>query len=316
MSDSPALLVIGECVADVVRLPGEPDRTHPGGSPANVAYGLARLGRDTTLLTQLGQDPDGRLIEDHLTSAGVRVLTDGRSGRTPSATVALDAAGRATYTFDIDWTLGPVEPCARAGHVHTGSVATAVGPGADSVLDLVRGLRAHATVSYDPNVRPALMGDRASAVGRAEDFVALSDVVKASDEDLRWLYPDDAPEAVAGRWLGSGPAAVLVTRGERGAVALLPGGSVSIPAAAVAVTDTVGAGDAFMSGTLHALAERGLLGGPSARARLHELDHVVLGEVLRHAVASASVTVTRAGALPPDAKELAAALISAPSPER
>ncbi|MEU9360900.1 carbohydrate kinase [Streptomyces sp. NPDC048301] len=314
MSDSPALLVIGECVADVVRLPGEPDRTHPGGSPANVAYGLARLGRDTTLVTQLGQDPDGRLIEEHLSSAGVRVVTDGRGGTTPSATVELDAAGRATYTFDIGWTLGPVEPVTPADHVHTGSLAAAVAPGADTVLDLIHPLRAHATVSYDPNVRPALMGDRARAVDRAECFVALSDIVKASDEDLRWLYPDEAPETVAARWLGTGPAVVLVTKGEGGAFALLPGASLGIGAQSVAVADTVGAGDAFMSGTLHALAGRGLLGAPG-RDRLRTLDPEVLGEVLRHAVASAAVTVARAGALPPDANELAAALISAPVPE-
>ncbi|MFD6279091.1 carbohydrate kinase [Streptomyces sp. NPDC060209] len=316
MPDSPALLVIGECVADIVRLPGAPDRIHPGGSPANVAYGLARLGRSTTLLTQLGRDSNGRLIEDHLASAGVRVLTDGSGDPTPAATVDLDDAGRATYGFEITWTLGPVEePVEPPRHVHTGSIATALEPGAGTVLDLVRSHRAAATVSYDPNVRPELMGDRARAVLRAERFVGLSDVVKASDEDLRWLYPDETPEEAAGRWLRSGPAVVLVTRGAGGATAFLPGSAVSIGAPPVQVADTVGAGDAFMSGTLHALASYGLLGA-QGRARLRSLDTAVLGDVLRHAVASAAVTVARAGALPPDEGELEAALAALPVPER
>ncbi|MFB4426623.1 carbohydrate kinase [Streptomyces sp. QL37] len=316
MPDNPDLLVIGECVADIVRLPGAPDRTHPGGSPANVAYGLARLGRDTTLITQIGPDPDGQLIEDHLASAGVRVLGDGSGAPTPAATVDLDDAGRATYTFEIGWTLAPVawsgEP---PRHVHTGSLATALDPGADSVLDIVGSLRRAATVSYDPNVRPGLMGNHARAVRRAEHWAALSDIVKASDEDLRWLYPDEAAEKAAARWLESGPAVVLVTRGAGGALALLPGATLSIAAPQVRVADTVGAGDAFMSGALHALASYGLL-GEQGRARLRSVDAAVLGDVLRHAVASAAVTVGRAGALPPDEQELAAALTSVPVPER
>ncbi|MFH8756956.1 carbohydrate kinase [Streptomyces atroolivaceus] len=317
MPDSPALLVIGECVADIVRLPEAPDRIHPGGSPANVAYGLARLGLGTTLITQLGPDSNGRLIGEHLASAGVRVLTDGSGAPTPAATVDLDEAGRAAYTFEITWTLGAVQlPGEPPRHVHTGSVATALEPGAASVLDLVRSFRPAATVSYDPNVRPGLMGDHARAVHRAERCVALSDVVKASDEDLRWLYPDEAPEKAAVRWLHSGPAVVLVTRGAGGAVAFLPGGAtVSIGAPPVRVADTVGAGDAFMSGTLHALASYGLLGA-QARARLRSLDPAVLRDVLRRAVASAAVTVARAGALPPDEAELEQALTSAPAPER
>ncbi|MFH9616486.1 carbohydrate kinase [Streptomyces pratensis] len=315
MPDGPALLVIGECVADIVRLPDAPDRIHPGGSPANVAYGLARLGLGTTLITQLGQDSDGRLIEDHLASAGVRVLTDGSGAPTPAATVRLDEAGRAAYTFEITWTLGAVELSgAPPEHVHTGSVATALEPGAASVLGLVRSLREVATVSYDPNVRPGLMGDHAGAVCRAERCVELSDVVKASDEDLRWLYPDEEPEEAAARWLRSGPAVVLVTRGAAGAVAFLPGATVNIGAPRVRVADTVGAGDAFMSGTLHALASYGLLGA-QGRARLRSLDGAVLGDVLRRAVASAAVTVARAGALPPDEEELEEALTSAPVPE-
>ncbi|MFJ8373010.1 carbohydrate kinase [Streptomyces sp. NPDC094461] len=307
MLDRLDLLVIGECVADIVRLPGAADRVHPGGSPANVAYGLARLGHGATLLTQLGPDANGRLIRDHLTGAGVEVRTDDATAPTPSAAVTLDGAGRAAYTFEIGWTLGPVSLDRPPHHVHTGSVAAVMEPGAATVLGAVESLRTAATVSYDPNVRPELMGDHASAVRRVERCVALSDVVKASDEDLEWLYPGQGPDRIAERWLATGPAVVLVTRGGDGALAVLPGGRVTVDALPTEVVDTVGAGDAFMSGTLHALAAHGLLGA-DGRERLRSLGRVRTADVLRHAAASAAVTVARAGANPPDVAELAAAL--------
>ncbi|SFX56546.1 carbohydrate kinase [Streptomyces atratus] len=307
MHDRLDLLVIGECVADIVRLPGAADQVHPGGSPANVAYGLARLGHGATLLTQLGPDDNGRLIRDHLAGVGVEVRTDGATAPTPSAAVTLDGAGRAAYTFEITWTLGPVSLDRPPHHVHTGSIAAVMEPGEATVLGVVESLRTSATVSYDPNVRPELMGDHESAVRRVERCVALSDVVKASDEDLEWLYPGQEPERVAERWLASGPAVVLVTRGGEGALAVLPGGRVTVDALPTEVVDTVGAGDAFMSGTLHALAAHGLLGA-AGRQRLRSLDRARVTDVLRHAAASAAVTVARAGANPPDVGELAAAL--------
>ncbi|MEU1349082.1 carbohydrate kinase [Streptomyces sp. NPDC005795] len=307
MLDRLDLLVIGECVADVVRLPDTADRVHPGGSPANVAYGLARLGHDTTLLTQLGADEKGRLIRAHLTAAGVEVRTDGSTAPTPSAVVNLDGAGRASYAFDITWTLGPVSLERPPAHVHTGSIAAVTEPGAAAVVAAVESLRAAATVSYDPNVRPELMGDHEAAVRKAERCVALSDVVKASDEDLEWLYPGVEPVKAAERWLATGPAVVLVTRGGDGAFAVLPAGPLTVDALPAEVVDTVGAGDAFMSGTLHALAAHGLL-GPAGRERLRALDRATAKDVLRHASASAAVTVARAGASPPDPAELREAL--------
>lgn len=307
MLDHSELLVVGECVADIVRLPDEAPRVHPGGSPANVAYGLARLGHRAVLLTQLGPDGNGRLIREHLASGGVDVRTDGSTAPTPSAAVTLDGAGQASYAFDVSWTLAPVAVEPAPVHVHTGSIGAVAEPGSATVLDLVRAARATATVSYDPNVRPALMGDHAAAVRRVEECVGLSDLVKASDEDLEWLYPGEEPERVAARWLERGPAVVLVTRGGAGALAVLPGGRITVGAPPVDVVDTVGAGDAFMSGTLHALAAHGLL-GPGGRDRLHAVDRDVVADVLRHAVASAAVTVSRAGANPPGADELREAL--------
>ncbi|MFJ4868757.1 carbohydrate kinase [Streptomyces sp. NPDC088757] len=296
-----SFLVIGECVADVVRAPGAPDRVHPGGSPANVAYGLARLGRDVTLLTQLADDPAGRLIGDHLRGAGVRVEVGGLPERTPSAVVGLDAEGRAAYAFDIAWTLEAGTPPARTpAHVHIGSIAAVTAPGAAAVLAVTERFRDRATVSYDPNVRPGLMGEHGPAVARVERCVALADLVKASDEDLAWLYPGEEPEAVAARWLALGPAVVLVTRGAAGSSAVTPHHTVAAGVPRVDVVDTVGAGDSFMSAVLDALTARD-------RAALGALSAGELTGLLARAGAAAAVTVSRAGARPPDRAELDAA---------
>lgn len=290
--DSP-VLVIGECVADIVRTDGAPDVVHPGGSPANVAYGLARLGRPAVLVTELGPDANGRLIRAHLESAGVTVRAE-QSARTPSAVVRLDGQGHAQYTFDIGWTLPPVDLDVAPAAVHLGSIGAVTEPGAASVLALAQRWRGRAPISYDPNVRPALMGERAGAVRRVERCVALSALVKASDEDLAWLYPGERPEAVAERWLALGPSTVAVTLGERGAFALTAEGEhLRVPAVPGRVADTVGAGDSFMAALLHARAAgAGLPGG------------------LAQAATAAAITVSRPGANPPSAAELEAALLA------
>ncbi|GGY44923.1 carbohydrate kinase [Streptomyces tanashiensis] len=296
-----SILVIGECVADIVRGADGAERVHPGGSPANVAYGLARLGRDVTLLTQLADDPTGRLIADHLKGAGVRVEVGGVPARTPSAVVGLDAQGRAAYAFDIAWTLEAGDPLPdRPVHVHIGSIAAVTAPGAATVLAEVERLRDRATVSYDPNVRPGLMGEHGAAVARVERCVALSDLVKASDEDLAWLYPGEEPQAVAARWLALGPAVVLVTRGAAGSLAFTRRVTAFAEAPAVTVVDTVGAGDSFMSAVLDLLAGRG-------RETLPGLGAEYLARLLRRAATAAAVTVSRAGAQPPERAELEAA---------
>lgn len=307
------MLVIGECVADIVRQQGADyaeDQVYAGGSPANVAYGVARLGHEAHFLTQLGDDDLGRLIAAHLRSGGVRLHTDGQDHlRTPSAVVHLDERGAASYTFDIAWTLRDLASAPERHHVHLGSIGAALSPGADTALRIAERLRTTATVSYDPNVRPALMGEHGAAVAQVERCVALSDIVKASDEDLSWLYPGESQRSVATRWATEqgGPSVVLVTRGAEGALAVTAETTVEHPPRPVTVADTVGAGDAFMSGTLHALAEAALLGADK-RDQLAALDADALGSVLLQASTAAAITVSRPGANPPDRDELTTAL--------
>ncbi|WP_296665114.1 carbohydrate kinase [Demequina sp.] len=300
------VLVIGEALVDVVVRADGGQETHPGGSPANVALGLARLGREADLLTRLGLDPNGVLVADHLQDNGVR-LVPGSAGpaSTSVATATIGPDGAATYDFDVTWDLGTGIRMRQAPlAVHTGSIAAVLAPGAAAVHRLVKALRHNTTVTYDPNARPALMGDPGEARAAIEEFVALADVVKASDEDLAWLAPAEDIEDVARAWASMGPAFVVVTRGGEGATAFVHDGrEVSVAAPRVTVADTVGAGDSFMSGIIDGLWEAQLLGG-SRRTDLHAISDATLTGVLTECVRIGAITVSRPGANPPTREEL------------
>lgn len=296
-------VVVGEALTDVIVERDGAEARHPGGSPANVAYGLGRLGRRTALVTELGDDADGAAIRAHLASAGVEVRTQGAAARTSSAIARLGADGSAEYRFELTWELGPVAVAELPLVLHTGSLAATVEPGAAAVERLARDVRAGSTVSYDPNIRPDLMGGADDLRDRVERLVAGSDVVKASDQDTAFLAPGRAAVDVARYWLRLGPALVVVTLGGEGAVAVTAGGEVHVPAAPVTVADTVGAGDSFTAGLLDGLWDEGLLGGP-ARPLLRAVPAAVVERVVRRATLAAAVTVSRAGANPPTRAEL------------
>ncbi|TDB75491.1 carbohydrate kinase [Micromonospora sp. KC723] len=304
------IIVVGEALVDLIEDgPGRPV-AHPGGSPANVAVALARLGLPTGLLTQLGDDPHGQLLRAHLRDNGVRIapgsLLDGAP--TSVARTTFDD-GQPRYAFDVTWRTFPASeavPTAAPECLHTGSLASVLAPGADDVLALVRAARPTTMVSYDPNCRPALMGDRRLAAGRIETLVGQSDIVKVSVEDLGWLYPGDPYQQVARRWTDLGARLVAVTLGDQGAWARSHADEARVDGLAVEVVDTVGAGDAFMAGLLTGLRDRGLL-GVGHRAALGVADAHVLGPVLAHAARIAALTCGRRGADPPTRAEVAAA---------
>lgn len=296
-------LVVGEALVDVV--PGaEGPRDLPGGSLANVALTLGRLGRDVTLVTALADDERGRLVRSWLEESDVAVAAHVPStGRTSSAAVTLDADGVASYEFDIAWELGDVDVTA-ADVLHVGSIATFLEPGGTAVRDAVRRARGRAVVGVDPNIRPALIKDADAVRARVEEIVALADVVKVSDEDLAWFAPGVDPLDVARRWSAWGAGLVVVTRGGDGAWLLRHDGRLlEVPGRRVDVVDTVGAGDTFMGALLDALADRGVTGADGA-ARLRALSDAALATAARAAAAAASVTVSRAGANPPTRAEL------------
>jgi len=300
------ITVVGESLVDVVRRPGGAVSTHPGGSPANVAVGLARLGSPVTLVTGIGDDEPGALLLRHLRDNGVETTVVDEHP-TSIAEADLDESGAASYDFSVRWDLGDPPPPLAAGSVclHIGSIAAMLEPGASAVAGMATDARDAMTVSYDPNCRPGLMGSAQETRPRVERLVAISDVVKVSDEDLGWLYPGRPYAEIAAAWLGSGPAMVVVTRGGAGSYAVVAAGVVHVPAPAVAVVDTVGAGDAFTAGLLDALRRRHLLGS-AARPMLRDVAPATVAAAAEEAATVAAVTVSRRGADPPTAAEVAA----------
>ncbi|GAA3665911.1 fructokinase [Yimella lutea] len=302
-------LVVGEALVDVVRPVNGEVAEHVGGSPLNVAIGLARLGHPAQLATFIGDDDRGAAIRAHLAADDVQLVagSDGAE-RTATAEAVLDETGAATYTFDIDWQVPYELPAAE--HLHTGSIAAVLQPGASAIREACFTQRAHGTISYDPNCRPQLMGEPGDARSDIEQLVGLCDVVKASDEDVRWLYGEVPVEEIARLWAQLGPALVVVTRGSDGAVACLPSAGSddavkTVAGQSVSVTDTVGAGDSFMSGLLSGLSDAGFLGSLAARSRFQKAGWDDVLPALERAVAAASITVSRAGANPPTRADLA-----------
>ena len=298
------MLVVGEAVVDIVRAGDGSTGEHPGGSAVNVAVALARLGREVALATSFADDAHGRLLAAHLGTAGVELANDPHSvARTSTAAASLAEDGSARYEFDLEWRLSPVTGPAPVAMVHVCSLGAVLAPGAAATRELVSRLRAESLVSYDLNARPEATGAGPDVVTAVERMVAVSDLVKASDEDLGALYPELDLDAAA-RWLLSlGPAAVAVTRGDQGASWFGSGSRIDVPADPVGVVDTIGAGDTFAAALLDGLLERGVSVGD--RGTLGELGEAVVAELLGHAVRAAAVTVSRAGANPPYRSELA-----------
>ncbi|MFC7879933.1 carbohydrate kinase [Isoptericola sp. NPDC057391] len=299
------VLAVGEALVDVVHRPDGSSEEHPGGSLANVALTLGRLGRDVRLATWLGRDARGDDVRAWLAESRV-TLAGGSDGadRTSVAQATLDDTGAATYEFDLEWQV-PAGTGAEDGTlaVHTGSIAAMLAPGDADVRDLLATARDTATITYDPNARPAIMGDADAVRPRVEEIVALADVVKVSDEDLAWLYPGSDPLAVARAWQATGPALVAVTFGGEGATAVTAAGEATVAAPRVTVVDTVGAGDSFMGALLDELWSAGLLGA-ERRAALRAVPVADTEALLARCAAVAAVTVSRAGANPPWAREL------------
>jgi fructokinase len=305
------VLVIGEALVDIVstgngttgRNGKNGSKATPGGSPANVAVGLARLGLPTELVTRFGTDPYGDQLGAHLFGNGVQ-LSPGSvdpTFRTSTATATLDAAGVASYQFDITWE--PPKLSLRRGSpaVHTGSIATVLEPGADAIRTFLASLVDQpVTVTLDPNARPTITPDPESTWTAVRGLAALSDLVKLSDEDCEFLRPGMSPDEIAAELLSvDRTRCVVITRGGSGALGVTRTARVEVAAPAITVVDTVGAGDSFMSALIAGLDARGLLGA----VRLEGLGEKALHDVVDYAVKAAAITCTRHGADPPTAAE-------------
>jgi fructokinase len=314
----PAVVVAGDALVDLTTTRSERGtpayEPHPGGSCLNVAAGLGRLGVPTSFLARVSDDGFGRLLRRHLSASGV--LPDHLLATSDLTTLAVAdlEEGNAAYAFHsagcadrgllpehlADLPDGGRLPTGAA--LHVGSIALVLEPQATTLEGLLRRESGHRLVSLDPNVRPGLIGDRDRYRVRLESWVGGSDLVKASDEDLAWLYPGEDPDAVAQRWLAAGAALVVITAGADGAFARTGSARVRAPAVAVTVADTVGAGDAVTAALLAQLHWAGRL----TREGLAGLTADQLAALLTGAVWAGGFTCTRSGAEPPWLAELRA----------
>lgn len=302
------VLVIGEALIDLVKHPGdEAAIAHPGGSPMNVALTLARLGRSTELITWIAKDDHGQQIIAHLQESGVAVSdSSSDAGQTSTALALLDETGAASYEFALDWNPPALTSIpSDTVFVHTGSIAAVLSPGADMVFDALSGARETALISYDPNARPSIMPAADASRALVERFISRANLVKASDEDVAWLYPGSSFDEVVAHWFDLGSAGLIViTAGKDGAAAWTRDGvAVKQAPEPVEVVDTVGAGDSFMGALINSLWARGFTGRPGAE-KLGAISEAEVRAILKEANAVANVTVSRAGANPPWRHEL------------
>jgi fructokinase len=323
------VLVVGEAIVDLlppVLQPGSGSMqltARFGGSPANAAVGLARLGVPVGFAGRLARRGYGPWLRTHLEAEQVDLGPSIDADESCTlAVVTLDDAGVASYEFygpdtaDWAWRAGELpDPAGLAGStVHTGSLATGLAPGAVVITEWLRRLRRNGDVaiSYDPNIRPSLLGDVDLVSEVLLPPVACAHLVKVSEEDLGVLYPGIPLGEVATGWLAggglepgrdtaAGPELVVVTVGGDGAVAWhRDGRKIKRSHPPVDVVDTVGAGDAFTAGLLSCLYEQGTL-SPGGLAAIATAD---IEAAMDRANRVAAITCTRSGADPPRLDEL------------
>jgi len=294
-------LVVGEALIDAVV---EPDRVvrHPGGSPANVALGLARLGIATRLHTAIGADDDGELIRAHLDRSGVALTPESVTDAPTSTAVAtLADDGSARYDFAVSWNPRELADLGSPTVVHTGSLGALLEPGREVTSDILRRARAAgAFITFDPNIRAGLIGDPREARARFTELALVAQLIKLSDEDAEFLFPGRPLDEVLDLLIAGGAAVAGITLGSRGAYLASAAERVSVPSVTTTVADTVGAGDSFMAALI-----RGLVFGPDGGDG-RPVSSRRLQEIGGWAARAAAVTVSRAGADLPELHELGA----------
>ena len=293
-----AIWVVGEALIDLI--PDSSGVLQPvvGGGPANTAKALAGLDLESFFIGGISTDAYGKLIGQELRDAGVD-LSLAHKSELPTATakVSLDGEGRAKYEFKLNGTAtfdftADWLPKGRPSVVHVGTLATIVEPGAVAIFQWLEKLSV--PIVFDPNVRSSILGDVARYRALVEKWVSISSVVKVSDEDIAWLYPDKNYLEIAKEWIGQSVALVVVTRGADGLVGITSESICEVNGVKVNVVDTVGAGDTVGAIVVEAIVEHGLEALESERLTL----------VLERAAKAAAITCTRAGAKPPRREEL------------
>jgi fructokinase len=294
--------VVGEVLIDLI-----PDESKyvavVGGGPANTAKALANLGVKTYFIDGISTDKYGQMAMGELLSANVLLDYAQYSNKpTCTATVTLSKSGSASYKFVIEdtatfdfsdlWLPNPQR--FKPSLLHIGTLATVIEPGASVLFEWAQGVALAAPIVFDPNIRPAVLGDRDEYVKKVEKWVAISSAVKVSDEDLNWLYPGKAISEIVKNWLEIGVELVVLTLGDKGITAYRKNEEISVDAVKVVVADTVGAGDTVGAVLVEAIVKNGL----------DKLTGEVLKTMLNRATKAAAITVSRTGANPPSKEEI------------
>jgi len=268
-----------------------------GGGPANTAKAIARLGHQTLFIGGISTDDYGKAIEEELVGSGVDLSLVYRGEKATALAIAtindaglakydFELEGTASFDFDLSWL-----PKGEPDVIHIGSVATMLEPGASELLKWIS--TKSAPVIFDPNVRPSIQGDKDHYRAAVDRWIEKSSIIKLSEDDLTWLYGGGEEEIVSS-WLARGVAIVVVTRGERGLCAYLPGAFIEVPAVKIELVDSVGAGDTIGAVLVEGVLQRGIA----------VLRGDVLRSVLERAAKAAAITCSRAGANPPTREEL------------
>ena len=317
------ILVIGEALIDLIEDAARPAEytAVTGGANANVALALAARGEPHRFLGRISKDSFGSQIRNRLSNGGVNLeLAVVANEPTTLAIASVNEAGVAEYSFYIqgtaDWAwsatelpsdsmLNELNPKA----IQFGCLAMAIAPGNEVIMRWLRAFVGKFTLSHDLNLRPALGFNRSEELARVLVLNEISDIIKASDADLEWLFGLPAGsdlDEICHEW-SAGGSLVVLTRGERGASAYRNGRRIDVPAPSINLVDTVGAGDTFMAALLTALSQEGALGA-GARGRLAQLEDEQLLKALQEAVTAAAITCERRGCQPPTSKEIQARL--------
>ena len=297
-----SIWVCGEVLIDVL-----PTGPVVGGGPANTAKALARLGYAVDFIDGISTDAYGVSARKELERDGVGLsLALSSEKPTCTATVTLDPQGSATYEFVIDGTATfdfadswlPDPERLKPSVLHIGTLVTIVEPASSILYKWAVKTAEFAPIVFDPNVRSSVVADRDKYRAAVEKWVGISSVVKLSDDDISWLYPNQSMDEVAKGWIAGGVSLVVITRGAHGIIGYTEHGFEEVESAKVAVVDTVGAGDTVGAILVESIINHSVSG----------LQGQVLNAVLHRAAIAAGITVSRAGAQPPRLHELVEAL--------
>lgn len=306
---SARVAVIGEAVIDRFLEPEGP-RDVIGGSPLNTAVALKRAGVDVNWWGRMSDGTEGKALlayaeQNGVSGDSVRVVSEPAT----LVTIELNDQGVPNYGFYLDgaadwgWTQDDLNGLRNYDVIQIGSLGAVLEPGSSAILSTIQNLRDSSPaplISYDPNARPKAAKDEAEANrvrARVEEFIAVSDLVKVSDEDLEWLHGGVDPSESARIWSTRGPQLVVMTRGGEGAIAFAHGQEIArIPGVQTTVVDTVGAGDTFMAWLL-----RSVVADHSAQLPT-DINAILV--MLKQAAQAAAITCSRKGCVPPYASEV------------